>query len=136
MTPRLRQLALLVLPAALLLVPTAAQAGPFQSPSANIGCFVNREFARCDIRHKEWKSPPKPKNCELDWGFGAAVDEKGKAGIVCAGDTALGQGPKLGYGKTIEKGPFACKSLMSGVRCKNGKTGHGFFISRQSYKLF
>lgn len=119
-----------------LLLPAVAQAGPFQSPSGNIGCYVSKQGARCDIRHKQWKAPPKPKNCELDWGGGLAVDRQGKAGVVCAGDTALNQGPVLAYGKTFTKGRFRCKSTMSGVRCNNIETGHGFFISRQTYQLY
>jgi hypothetical protein len=128
----------LVLPvvAGALLAPAVAQAGPFQSPSGNIGCYISRDGARCDIREKSWTAPPKPKNCELDWGSGAAVGEKGRAGIVCAGDTTLSQGHRLAYGKSVSKGSFRCVSRMSGMRCVNRKSGHGFVLSRESYKLF
>jgi hypothetical protein len=119
-----------------LLVPAVAQAGPFQSPSGNIGCYIEKHCARCDIGEHEWTAPPKPKNCELDWGSGVAVGKKGKAGIVCAGDTTLHQGPKLAYGHSTSIGAARCTSLTSGMRCVNKKSGHGFFVSRQSYKLF
>ena len=121
---------------AALAVPALAQAGGFQSPSGNIGCYIDKSGARCDIKHRSWSPPPAPKWCKLDYGQGAAVDKHGKAGLVCAGDTALNNGPKLGYGHSITKGRFRCVSKTSGMRCVNRRDGHGFFISRQSYRLF
>jgi hypothetical protein len=131
-----RSLVLAAALAALCAVPAVAQAGPFQSPSGNIGCYIAKSGARCDIAKRSWSPPPKPKYCELDWGQGAAVDKHGKAGIVCAGDTALNQGPVLPYGHSISKGRFRCASLSSGMRCVNRRDGHGFFLSRESYRLF
>src|SRR6478672_1709483 len=63
----------LVLSAALaaFAVPAVAQAGPFQSPSGNIGCYIAKSGVRCDIRERSWKPPPKPGYCELDRGQGA-----------------------------------------------------------------
>jgi hypothetical protein len=128
----------LVLSAALaaFAVPAVAQAGPFQSPSGNIGCYIAKWGVRCDIRHRSWTPPPKPGNCELDWGQGTAVEKHGRAGIVCAGDTTLDQGPVLLYGHAISKGRFRCVSRSSGMRCVNRRNGHGFVLSRESYRLF
>lgn len=117
-------------------VPAVAQAGPFQSPSGNIGCYIAKSGVRCDIDKRSWKPPPKPAYCDVDWGQGVAVDKHGKAGIVCAGDTTLHQGPVLPYGRSVSKGRFRCVSKSSGMRCVNRHNGHGFFLSRESYRLF
>ncbi len=128
----------LVLSAALtaFAIPAVAQAGPFQSPSGNIGCYIAKSGVRCDIGKRSWKPPPKPGYCDVDWGQGVAVDKHGKAGIVCAGDTALNQGPVLPYGHAISKGRFRCVSKSSGMRCVNRRNGHGFFLSREIYQVF
>src|SRR5829696_9110960 len=61
----------------------------FQSPSHNVGCYVaNGKSVRCDIREHTWPTPPKPSNCDVDYGQGVGLGS-GEAGYVCAGDTAL-----------------------------------------------
>ncbi len=46
----------------------------FQTPTGNIACDLGGSDAavvggvRCDIRDKTWVPPPKPADCELDWG--------------------------------------------------------------------
>src|ERR1044072_6646795 len=101
---------------AALAVPAMVQAGPFQSPSGNIGCYINKAAVRCDIREREWKPPKKPASCELDWGYGLSIARKGRGAVVCAGDTALGAGPMIAYGGTVSRGRFTCRSLTTGVR--------------------
>jgi hypothetical protein len=64
----------------------------FSSPSKNIGCALDRTAVRCDIRQRDWRPPPKPRSCELDWGFGLTVDRRGRGQFVCADDTVLGTG--------------------------------------------
>jgi Family of unknown function (DUF6636) len=112
----------------------------FQSPSQNIGCYMSAQFGgnvRCDIRERSWTPPPKPANCELDWGQGVAFHGSGKAGVVCAGDTTLDKtAPVLAYGQTSQAGPVQCHSAEAGVTCANADSGHGFFLSRQSYRVF
>jgi hypothetical protein len=135
-----RKLALGLAVALMLLGAGAAQAGAtlkgFDSPSGNIGCVMEALGVRCDIAEHDWQSPPKPSNCELDYGGGVAVDKHGKAGFVCAGDTTLHSGPALPYGKSLRLGRFRCTSKPSEVRCVNTKNGHGFALSRQFARLF
>ncbi len=108
----------------------------FLLPSKNIGCTVVEQEARCDISQRSWKPPPRPANCHLDYGQGIEVGT-GSARVVCAGDTAMIPGaPILAYNQNSKKGPFLCESRTAGVTCTNQDTGHGFFLSRQSYKLF
>jgi len=41
----------------------------------------------------------------------------------------------LSYGKTRKYGSFTCTSKTSGLRCSN-RSGHGFSLNRDRYKLF
>jgi hypothetical protein len=111
----------------------------FRSPTGNIGCVVLFGIARCDIAQRSWKPPPHPPSCshEVDFGQGLAVGHSGKGGFVCAGDTALDpSGTPLRYGEASLEEGFACDSKFTGMTCTNLRTGHGFFISRQSYRVF
>ncbi len=108
----------------------------FQSPSHNIGCYLDGAGARCDISQKSWTPPPKPADCELDWGGGLSVDTK-RSRVVCAGDTVLDpSAPVLAYGEASEAGAFVCVSDQTGMTCTHRPSGYGFQLSRQSYKLF
>jgi hypothetical protein len=109
----------------------------FQSPSGNIGCVIGRRGGvRCDIRNRDWRPPPKPASCRLDWGFGLTVERRGRGRFVCAGDTTLGQGRRLAYGDAIRRGRFRCVSRRSGMRCVNRRNGHGFALSRERARRF
>jgi hypothetical protein len=110
----------------------------FRSPSGNIGCVMFEGGARCDIRKREWSPPARPASCpeQVDFGQGLSVDHTGEASFVCAGDTALDpSGTPLDYGEASEVGGTQCISRSEGITCAN-HSGHGFFISIQSYKIF
>jgi hypothetical protein len=110
---------------------------PFQSPSGNIGCYIYKKGVRCDIREHTWPTPPKPANCDVDYGQGVGLGEHGRADYVCAGDTALDpSSPVLGYGDRISKGNIRCASKTKGMRCVNLDTDNGFFLSRDVVRLF
>jgi hypothetical protein len=118
----------------------AGNHGPhyFETPSHNIGCYLDSRSARCDIRERDWSPPPKPQYCikaGVDWGQGVAVGAH-RASIVCAGDTTLGGPGLLGYGHSARRGPIFCVSRTAGITCRNADTGHGFFLSRARYRLF
>jgi hypothetical protein len=118
----------------------AGNTGPhyFETPSHNIGCYLDSKSVRCDIRQRDWNPPPEPQYCikaGVDWGQGLAVG-KHRASFVCAGDTTLGGPGLLGYGHAARRGPVFCVSRMAGITCRNAETAHGFFLSRASYRLF
>ncbi len=138
----------LLLGAALLLAGSAgaASAKPpatFQTPSRNIGCIylpasgTDRAYLRCDIGGGLHPPPPRPKSCDLDWGYGyAIVGAYGRARPFCAGDTARDpRAPVLQYGRTWRGGPFTCVSRSVGLRCTS-RSGHGFFLSREHSYTF
>ena len=109
-----------------------------QTPSHNIACVGDAKYIRCDTRFQTKFSAPsfKPKGCDLDWGP-VAMSPRGKAGVICAGDTALDpKAPVLGYGKSkVYAGKYRCTSRTSGLRCQN-RAGHGWFLSRQRQSRF
>jgi hypothetical protein len=109
----------------------------FRSPSSNIGCGVDAAATRCDIRQRSWSPPPKPASCDLDWGNGVQVSGDGPGGFACAGDTVFDPAaPVLAYGQRTRQGSTVCESAEAGVTCTNEASGHGFFLSRERYRLF
>ena len=126
-----RLIVIAVLPALLTPAPAAAAATFFQSPSQNIGCVIERSSGvRCDIRQRSWRPPPRPDSCPVDWASGVTVGRSGRAMFTCAGDTVLGMGSALAYGRSITRGRFRCTSRRTGMRCRNQRSGHGFRLSR------
>jgi hypothetical protein len=108
----------------------------FRTPSSNIGCAIAGGSARCDIKQRDWEPPPKPADCDVDFGQGIAVGGRGPS-FVCAGDTALNPtGPVVPYGTDTQVGRFLCASREDGVTCQNTATKRGFFIARDRYRLF
>jgi hypothetical protein len=110
----------------------------FRSPSGNIGCVMFEGGARCDIRKRDWSPPSRPASCpeQVDFGQGLSVEHTGEASVVCAGDTTLDpSATELAYGEASELGGTQCISRSEGITCAN-HSGHGFFISTQSYNLF
>jgi hypothetical protein len=113
----------------------------FRTPTGNIGCVYTSGLGpgpalRCDIRTGLRPKPPRPRNCDLDWGDSYELGARGRAGVTCHGDTAIDQRARvLRYGSTWRRGPFTCRSKRTGLRCRNLR-GHGFFMSRQhSYRF-
>jgi hypothetical protein len=108
----------------------------FTSPSGNVGCYIDPTGARCDISERDWSPPPRPADCEFDYGQGISVSPGENATFVCAGDTALGGDQPLAYGRSISAGVLVCDSAESGITCRDTKTGHGFAIAREGYRVF
>ena len=122
-----------------LLVPSAAQAKykDFRMPSNNIGCGFSDDplYLRCDILQSS-DAPPRPRSCDLDYGYAYGLKRKGRSQVLCAGDTVMNRdAPVLRYGRTKRIGPFTCTSRRTGLTCKN-LSGHGFFLSRADIRRF
>ena len=111
----------------------------FRMPSGNIACVYSSEdaYLRCDIRSGLKPKPPRPRGCvDLEWGDSLSLGRRGRASVVCHGDTVFGSGGRiLRYGTSTTRGPFVCTSRTAGLTCEN-LAGHGFFISRQSWQRF
>jgi hypothetical protein len=108
----------------------------FTSPSGNVGCMIDSTFVRCDILERDWSPPPRPADCEFDYGQGIDMAAGEQAEFICAGDTALGGGEPLEYGNAVAAGTLSCDSAESGITCRDSATGHGFTIAREAYRIF
>jgi hypothetical protein len=109
----------------------------FRSPSQNIVCALTAGNVRCDIKNRQWQPPPKPADCQLDWGHGMYVDAARHAGFVCAGDTLLGESARtLDYGRSLREGNLLCASQPTGLSCQDTKTNHGFVLAVANFNLY
>jgi hypothetical protein len=117
---------------------SAARFHFFLSPSKNIGCVIGGGFTRCDIIKHSWPLPPEPPTCEFDYGQAFGIGKEDKPGeILCVSDSAFdAEADVLPYGDRITIHRFRCASKTKGMRCVNTKTKHGFFVSRERYRLF
>ena len=108
----------------------------FVAPSGNLSCMIDADWARCDIIDRDWTPPPRPADCEFDYGQGISLGPGEQAQFVCAGDTAFGADEVLPYGESLMAGVLRCESAESGITCRDVQTGHGFSLSREAYRLF
>lgn len=110
----------------------------FSSPTQNIGCAIDKDYARCDIANKTWEAPADD-SCDLERGDALEVSGDGEGRFVCHGDTTRGSEDLLEYGDSLqatESGAVVCSSAESGMTCENRDSGHGFSISREAYDTF
>lgn len=115
----------------------------FRTPTGNIGCVFSEGLAgdlaptiRCDIRSRLVPAPAPPKGCELDSGDSIQITRRGRAILVCHGDTAIDPRSRvLAYGHMFRRDGVGCVSRAVGITCSNTQ-GHGFFMSRQSWRIF
>ena len=123
----------------------AAGAGlsQFVLPSRNIGCvyvspdrYTKGYSLRCDILSGLRPEPARAAAaCELDL-TGLGLSPTGRAGVTCAGDTAVDRRSRvLAYGSRWRGGPFTCTSRIAGLTCTS-RTGHGFFLSRERWRVW
>jgi hypothetical protein len=106
-----------------------------------------------------WSPPQRPADCDNDWG--GAITLRARAAFAYVGDTvaglaglgepgarswfrpgvypvaatAHGRSAGLGYGSTMVSGELRCASARQGLTCRNTRTGAGFFLSRERYRL-
>lgn len=119
----------------------------FHSPSGNIRCLFipgRPSILLCKIAHADYAkklvaycgAPP----IGVDWS-GFTLGPRRKGSISCSGgvlydpDTQRPQYVNLPYGKSWRHGVFTCTSRVAGVTCRN-RTGHGLFVSRQSWRVW
>jgi uncharacterized protein DUF6636 len=119
----------------------------FRSPSGNIHCYYDRKaFAppngtkrllTCGLLHADYAMQLQHRCLAGDWhGFGLGA--RAKPTIFCTGNPDFSIRPvytTLAYGKSWTRGPFTCTSRITGVTCHN-RTGHGLFVSRQTYRTW
>jgi hypothetical protein len=113
--------------------------GQFMTPSGNTFCLVwgdeKSSSLECELKENTAKPPPKPKDCELDFGNRFSLPAKGAPTRACYGDTMQGELPKLEYGTPWKVDGFTCEATTKRLRCTNAD-GHGFELARASQRLF
>ena len=122
--------------------------GHFKTPSGNIVCYhspgpkdLPQAFLACGIKSGLKPAPPR-RTCSEGGYAGDRVEllATGRVSVPsCAGDPGALAGESaarvLGYGKTWSGGGIRCTSALTGLTCRN-KSGHGFFLSRESWRRF
>jgi hypothetical protein len=117
-------------------VELSGDAASFRTPTGNIGCQLTAAAAACDVLERTWELPPRPADCDADFGQGAFVDGD-RSGLTCASDTPFDPDAEvLDYGTGWALGQVRCLSARDGVTCEHTGTGHGFAVSRDAYRLF
>jgi hypothetical protein len=111
----------------------------FRTPSGNIGCEAGTgpTYLRCDIKSGLKPRPPQPSDCRhLAFGDSLGMSATSRPIYICHGDTVFVPHAKvLAYGTRYAFGPFRCTSQPAGLTCRNA-AGHGWFLSRGSYRRF
>ena len=117
----------------------------FHSPTGNIKCHYNPHglaahgfmpALTCSLDHADYAMALQ-RRCESgDW-HGFTLTPSGRPRIFCPGGAGGDRVAykTLAYGKSRQLGQFTCTSRITGVTCRN-RTGHGLFVSRQSYRLW
>jgi hypothetical protein len=119
------------------LVSLAVLAGPavaearitaFKSPSGNITCVISigggqPTFAQCEVRSRA---------------VGYYLPRRGRVSTydVAAHDDLAHRRFVLGYGRSIRRGAFRCRSRERGMTCRSLASGHGFTVSREGARRF
>jgi len=114
------------------------------TPSGNIHCFYVPEkpaHLLCDIHNATFGRREQERcmaRAGLDW-HGWEVYAARRATTVCSGGILYNSNRNtpvyktLGYGRTWRFAAFTCVSRVTGLTCTTG-TGHGIFLSRQSWR--
>jgi hypothetical protein len=118
-----------------------------RTPSGNISCFVTpapHATLHCSLKHADYAHFMQTVKCgppiALDW-VGFALGAFRKARVECSGGILYNpstQKPRyltVPYGRTWHAGPFDCHSQVTGLGCSS-HTGHGFFVSRQTWRVW
>lgn len=129
----------------------------FRSPSGNISCLfipsapLESGTARtpatilCKLAHADYAKALQarcmgPTGAGVDW-HGFLLPAARKGAVNCSGGILYNpatQHPSyvtLAYGQVWRQKMFSCTSKVTGVNCSNS-SGHGLFISRQTWRTW
>ena len=130
--------------AALAAVPVSARTSTivsFRTPSKNIYCAYSAglgapPYLRCDIRSHLHPAPRPHKCLEGVYGESVGMTKTSRASVLCISDTVYNPKARvLAYGTSWSRDGFRCTSRSIGLTCTNLR-GHGFFLSRQSWRVY
>jgi hypothetical protein len=118
-----------------------------RTPTGNISCFVTpapHATLHCSLKQANYALRLQTVNCgppiSVDWaGFELPAGTKGR--VACSGGVLYDPSTQkphyvtVPYGHTWHAGPFDCHSQFDGLNCSS-HNGHGFFISRQTWRTW
>ena len=107
----------------------------FATPTRNIACVVRDGEARCDVVERTWSAPSKPEDCPFDWGPTLGVEGSSPGRFACVSDSVFDAREMVPWGSSVRSGSVVCEVRAEGVTCRTD-AGHGFFVSKESYRLF
>jgi hypothetical protein len=108
----------------------------FTSPTGNITCQLRRDSAACVIAKHDYPASDRPEGCAGRWLPLLEVDRSQPARLgPCEAGVVAPSGGTLPYGTTSVVGRMSCRSLVSGMVCWSGRSGHGFRLARAAYEL-
>jgi hypothetical protein len=108
----------------------------FVTPSKNISCQLDTKenVLRCDVAKID-VYPPRPADCDLEYGNAFQVSAKDGARRICAGDTTMNPSlPVLAYGEIWQRADFKCRSEQAALTCLNAMQD-GFTLSRVKQEI-
>ena len=117
--------------------PASAAEHTFATPTGNITCRLHRRYASCDVAQYSWSlTSADTASCGETALAGLSLAD-GAVSFDCRTDVLVPDPQRvLGYGQSVTVGRITCSSASSGTTCRDRRNGHGFFVSRQSYRKF
>jgi hypothetical protein len=125
------------------IVPAFADDDPFDTPSGNIQCIGRLGYGipaevHCTIFDRS--GPPsisRLAQCNDAPGYEFSMRETGAVTVNCSQFAPPAPIPSnaVRYGGSVRYGGIVCRSLTSGLDCRN-LDGHGFFLSRGRQSVF
>ena len=112
--------------------------GGFHVPSSGIACAVDDRHVECMVNEPTaWHAPPYGKPCDGDHAeeVGLEAGHVGRSFTSCRTD-AVGGGRTLAYGHSLRVGDIRCTSQRTGLTCVDLTSGHGFTVSRESFRRY
>lgn len=108
----------------------------FQTPSGNIACEVDEHAAVGAFKGQRTLfcvvfSASSATRGQRTW----LMRTFGKARVTWVVGNIATETPVLAYGRSWSYEGFRCQSRRVGLTCRN-RAGHGFFLSRQSQRIF
>lgn len=109
----------------------------FASPTGNITCAMDARGASCDMARMNWPlTSADLASCHAVALAGLALAD-GRVTFDCRSDVAVPDPQRvLAYGQSVTTGPITCSSASTGMTCRDRRNGHGFFVSRDTFRRY
>lgn len=97
--------------------------------------MVSDGEARCQVVEHMWSVPPKPSGSPFDWGPTLGVQGSSTGYFVCVSDSVFDAPGTVLWGSAVRVGTAIREVRVEGVTCWTD-AGHGFSLSKESYRFF